>query len=92
MIDPTASNLLVDAICENQAAILAKINAKMLSTYGWLMNNLHTRNVSTDQEYRRKFAGYYRMRFVSRHYRDVFFALFEQLKNAPDLSFEDVST
>lgn len=91
VIGPAAPKTLVDAICEHQAVILAKIDMKMLSMYGWLIDNLHTRNVSADKEYRKKFTGYYRMRFVSHRYRDAFFALFEQLKSAPKISFEEVS-
>lgn len=52
-------------ILNNQKAIIEKISPKMLNTYYWLQDNLHLRNVARDSEYRRKFAGYYRMRFVS---------------------------
>lgn len=89
--DPTAPDTLAATIYQNRTAIFAKIDAKMLSTYYWLMENLHTRNVSTDQEYRKRFGGYYVMRFVSQEYRDAFFSLFEQIKNQPSISFEEVS-
>lgn len=92
VVDFTAPKPLVTTICENKTAILAKIDTKMLSTFCWLMDNLHSRNISTDQEYRKRFAGYYRMRFVSQHYRDVFFNLFEQVKNCTTISFEEVAT
>ena len=52
---------------------------------------MHLRNIARDFEYRRKFAGYYRMRFVSQQYRDSFFALFEAIKNDAELSFVDVA-
>lgn len=92
VIDSTEPELLVTAVCQNQASIFAKIDPKMLSTYCWLMDNLHIRNIFTDQEYRKKFAGYYRMRFVSQSYRDAFFTLFEQIKAYPSVPFEEVST
>lgn len=46
--DPTAPETLAATIYQNRTTIFAKIDAKMLSTYYWLMENLHTRNVSTD--------------------------------------------
>ena len=91
VIDSTEPKWLVATVCQNRASIFAKIDPKMLSTYCWLMDNLHIRNVFTDQEYRKTFAGYYRMRFVSQPYRDAFFALFEQMKAHPSVPFEEVS-
>ena len=78
-------------ILNNQKDIIKKIPPQMLNTYYWLQDNLHLRNIARDFEYRRKFAGYYRMRFVSQQYRDSFFALFEAIKNDAELSFVDVA-
>lgn len=78
-------------IRNNQKAIIEKISPQMLNTYCWLRDNLYLRNVSSDAEYKRKFVGYYRMRFVSQQYRDSFFSLFEAIKNGPDISFVDVA-
>ena len=52
-------------VLNNKKAIIEKIPPQMLNTYYWLQDNLHLRNVAYDPEYRRKFAGYYRMYFVS---------------------------
>ena len=82
---------LVLKILNNQKVIIEKIPTRMLNTYYWLQDNLHLRNVARDLEYRRKFAGYYRMRFVSQQYRDRFFSLFEAIKNDVELSFVDVA-
>ena len=78
-------------ILNNQKAIIEKLPPKMLNTYYWLQDNLYLRNVSSDAEYKRKFSGYYRMRFVSKQYRDRFFSLFEAIKNDTKLSFVDVA-
>ena len=78
-------------IQNNQKAIIEKIHPQMLNTYYWLQDNLHLKDVSSDAEYKRKFAGYYRMRFVSQKYRDSFFSLFEAIKNDTELSFVDVA-
>ena len=78
-------------IRNNQKAIIEKITPQMLTTYHWLQDNLYLRNVSSDAEYKRKFAGYYRMRYVSKQYRDSFFSLFEAIKTDTDISFVDVA-
>ncbi len=89
--NPSLSIPLARRIAENQGEILAKIDPPMLQKYYWLMGNLHCRNVATDMEYRKKFSGYYRMRFVSNEYRDAFFSTFERIKGQKDASFEDVA-
>lgn len=78
-------------ILNNQKNIIRKILPRMVNTYYWLQDNLHLRNVAHDSEYRKKFAGYYRMRFVSQQYRDSFFSLLEDIKNNTELSFVDVA-
>ena len=88
---PSDYQVLALKILNNQNIIIEKIPPQMLNTYYWLQDNLHLRNVARDLEYRRKFAGYYRMRFVSQQYRDSFFSLFEAIKNDPDISFVDVA-
>ena len=87
VIDPSGDENIVSKIVRNQSAILEKLDEKVLSSYFWLMDNLHTRNIAADEEYRRRFGGYYRMRFVSEKYRDAFFELFEQIKEQPEFSF-----
>ena len=71
---------------------MMKLDAKALSPYYWLQDNLYNRDVSKDMEYKRKFGGYYRMRFVSQQYRDAFFSVFEQIKYQRNISFEEVAT
>lgn len=78
-------------IRHNQTVIIEKISPQMLNTYYWLQDNLRLKNVADDIEYRRTFAGYYRMRFVSQQYRDSFFSLFEAIKNDTELSFVDIA-
>ena len=87
VIDPSGDENIVSKIVRNQSAILEKLDEKVLSSYFLLMDNLHTRNIAADEEYRRRFGGYYRMRFVSEKYRDAFFELFEQIKEQPEFSF-----
>ena len=91
VFDPNKDGDLVKLIVERKDDILNKFDNKMMETYRWLQEELYLRDVSVDQEYRRKFSSYYIMRYVSREYRDVFFSVFEEIKNKPDISFLDVS-
>lgn len=91
VIDPNPNSKILEKIRQNQSAIMEKLNPKVLATYCWLQDNLHKRNVAVDTEYRKKFSGYYRMRFVSQEYRDQFFKLFEEIKSESSPSFRAVS-
>ena len=91
VIDPNPNSKILEKIRQNQTAIMKKLNPKVLATYCWLQDNLHKRNVAVDTEYRKKFSGYYRMRFVSQEYRDQFFKLFEEIKSESSPSFRVVS-
>ena len=91
VIDPNPNSKILEKIRQNQTAIMEKLNPKVLATYCWLQDNLHKRNVAVDTEYRKKFSGYYRMRFVSQEYRDQFFELFEEIKSESSPSFRVVS-
>ena len=79
---PNKDGDLVKLIVERKDDILNKFDNKMMETYRWLQEELYLRDVSVDQEYRRKFSSYYIMRYVSREYRDVFFSVFEEIKTS----------
>lgn len=91
VIEPAEAIGIAKTICQMQSTIIDKLDAKMFDTYFWLQNNLQKRNLSTDTEYQRKFAGYYRMRFVSQKYRSRFFEVFEATKLQTAPSFRAVS-
>ena len=91
VFDPNEVSDLVKLIVQRKGDILSKFDDKMMETYRWLQEELYQRDVSVDQEYRRKFSSYYIMRYVSQEYRDAFFGVFEEIKNKPDISFRDVS-
>ena len=91
VFDPNKCGDLVTLILQNEAEILSQFDCKMMDTYRWLQEQLYQRNVSTDPEYRRKFSGYYKMRFVSQEYREAFFNLFEELKKEQAPSFRMAS-
>jgi len=89
--EPKESDDLVSFILENEAEILAQFDSKMMEVYRWLREELYRRNVAEDPEYKRKFSGYYKMRFVTQEYRDAFFELFEELKNQEKIEFREVA-
>lgn len=91
VFDPTENSDLVSLIIQNKEEILSKLDVKMMNTYRWLQEELYRRDVSSDQEYRKKFSGYYRMRFVTEKYRDAFFDLFEKMKHEQEPTFKAVS-
>ena len=91
VIDPAKPDSLTERICQNEEIILARISDSMMEKYFWLEEHLYKCNVAASEEYQRKFAHYYRMRFVSKEYRQAFFALFETVKYQKGVSFEAVS-
>ncbi len=91
VVDSSEPDSLIERICMNKAAILEKISPSMLEKYCWLEENLNKCDLSISTEYQRRFAHYYRMRFVSKEYRSAFFNLFEQIKNDRGTSFEVVA-
>ena len=82
---------LPELIHKNRDAILSQLDMNTLSVYHWLQDNLHTRNVAIDQEYRKRYGHYYGMRFVSNEYREKYFQMMEGLKNIPGVSFREIS-
>ena len=82
---------LPELIHKNRDAILSQLDMNTLSVYRWLQDNLHTRNVAIDQEYRKRYGHYYGMRFVSNEYREKYFQMMEGLKNIPGVSFREIS-
>jgi hypothetical protein len=56
---------------------------KPVETYSWLQRRLHLVNVSEDRDFQRRFAGYYRVRFLKPVPRQKLFDLLEELKNVP---------
>ena len=91
VIDPAKPDSLTERICNNKEIILAEISDSMMEKYFWLEEHLNKCNVSASEEYQRKFAHYYRMRFVSKEYRQAFFALFEKVKDQKEVPFEEVA-
>lgn len=82
---------LPELIHKNRDVILSQLDTNTLSVYHWLQDNLHTRNVAIDQEYRKRYGHYYGMRFVSNEYRERYFQMMEDLKNIPGVSFREIS-
>lgn len=91
VVDPTMPDPLTERIWHNREIILSEISDSMMEKYFWLEDHLNKCNVAASEEYQRKFAHYYRMRFVSKEYRHAFFTLFEKVKAQEEVSFEEVA-
>lgn len=80
VVDSSEPDSLIERICMNKAAILEKISPSMLEKYCWLEENLNKCDLSISTEYQRRFAHYYRMRFVSKEYRRAFLTCLSRSK------------
>ena len=56
---------------------------KPIDTYSWLQRSIRLLNVAQDKEFQRRFAGYYRVRFLKPAPRQKLFDLLEESKNLP---------
>jgi hypothetical protein len=56
---------------------------KPVATYLWLQRRLQFVNVAKDEEFRRKFTGFYKVRFLKPVPRQKLFDLLEESKNLP---------
>ena len=56
---------------------------KPVGTYSWLQRRLHFVNVAKDEEFRRKFTGLYKVRFLKAAPRQKLFDLLEESKKLP---------
>jgi len=56
---------------------------KSIDKYLWLQRSVRLVNVAQDKEFQRRFAGYYRVRFLKPAARAKLFDLLEESKNRP---------
>jgi len=56
---------------------------KPIDTYSWLQRKLRAVNVAGDKEFQKRFAGYYRVRFLKPAPRQKLFDVLEESKNMP---------
>lgn len=78
-----ASPLAVDIanrINNKKEAIINHLNATSMESYCAIQGLLSTVNVDKDTYFRKKFGGFYRMRFVTQEYRDAFLHFLKRLK------------
>lgn len=78
-------------INEKQTAIINHLSVKSMESYCYIQRLFLNVNVSQDEAFRKKFAGFYKMRFVTQEYRDAFFKLFEEVKCKEDITFNEIS-
>ena len=82
---------LLTALSERADEILNNLRP-FVDKYRQTLNGLATSDISRDDEYRRNFTRFYRLRLPRAACYDDYFALLERNKNNPDLRFEAVLT
>lgn len=71
---------LAKMINTNIGCIINALNQKDIDSYWFLESNYVLLDVSTDEQYRRRFRGYYIMRYTAQEYVHRFFELFQRQK------------
>lgn len=84
------SGSIPDLLQQNASQLLAAIPLRMVEKYRWIQNHFHHTNVACDGEFQKRYAGFYRMRFVSPSYRQAYFQLLECGKQQ-EPSFEELA-
>lgn len=81
---------LAELISVKTDAIMDLLSQSDIEKYRYLETNYAKIDVCTDEQYIRKFRGYYIMRYPSEKYTDRFFELFQRQKIKP-LTFAEMS-
>lgn len=63
-----------------------------IKNYIYIMNLLHQCNVSKNEDFKKKYNGFYRLRLPSSNYYDFYYEYMEKNKYNTSLTFEDVVT
>lgn len=84
------SENIPDLLQQNSSQLLAAIPLRMVDKYRWIQNHFRHTDVSIDGEFQKRYAGFYRMRFVSPEYRQAYFQLLEYSKQQ-EMPFEELA-
>lgn len=79
-----------DLLQQNGSQLLAAIPLRMVEKYRWIQSHFQHTNAACDREFQKRYAGFYRMRFVSPAYRQAYFRLLEYGKQQ-EMSFEELA-
>lgn len=86
----SCSESIPDSLQQNTSQLLASISIRMVNKYRWIQDRFHQTDVAHDGEFQKRYAGFYRMRFVSPEYRQAYFQLLECCKQQ-EISFEELA-
>lgn len=81
---------LLDHLLNSIEDVLSRISTSKLQAYNFTQNHLRALDVSTDQGYRKKYNGFYRVRFPNSKAYGVYFSLLEQNKNNKYVALESI--
>ena len=86
------ANSILESMWQERTAIFRNLVEKQakLADYEFLQNNLRLVDVSSDENYQRKFNDFYKMRSKPNTRYTVFFKLLEEYKNHSNIEFEGV--
>ena len=78
--------LMYRLINRNAVEIPERISIKDVKTYSELLDELNRTDVSKDAEYRKKYHGFWKMRFPSHRYREAYFDYLQKHKKRNDVT------
>lgn len=73
-------------INRNVADILKYVGTKNVKTYSELLADLNNTDVSKDVKYRKRYHGFWKMRFPSNRYREAYFDYLEKQKKSSNIT------
>lgn len=86
----SCSDSISDSLQQNSSQLLAAIPLRMVDKYRWIQNRFRHTNVARDGEFQKRYAGFYRIRFVSPAYRQAYFQFLECGKQQ-EMPFEELA-
>lgn len=86
----SCSETIPDLLLHYKSQLLAAIPIRMVEKYRWIQNHFQQTNITYDIEFQKRYAGFYRMRFVSPKYRQAYFELLDRGKQQ-EPSFEELA-
>ena len=80
----------LDDLINDKEAIFYSLTENKLDTYQFTQEQLYKVDVSTDEAYRRKYTGFYRVRLPKTQAYDTYFSMLEKYKSDREIGLEQV--
>ncbi|HWQ93270.1 MAG TPA: hypothetical protein VN673_16465, partial [Clostridia bacterium] len=89
-VQPVAPEALLSALEQSLTEGTTRITESHLERYDFLREQLPFVNVATDSDFQRTYSGLYRLRFMEKKHRAIYFETMEAQKLSTTLSFPDL--